>query len=147
MNWADIFGYWQPVNRNNRVAGSLIRRHYTRARNTGHFCRPGLNLVLLGIDGKAVWISHKNTDGYKRWDGLDAIECTVFRNEGERLSSELVEEAVILTESKWGRPADGWVTYVDARKVKSTNPGFCFLKAGFWKDRSYSHPFLIRLRK
>jgi hypothetical protein len=28
-------------------------------------------------------------------------------------------------------PKDGFVTYVDARKVRSTNPGYCFLKSGW----------------
>lgn len=26
------------------------------------------------------------------------------------------------------------VTFVDARKIRGTNPGFCYLKAGFVRD-------------
>ena len=55
----------------------------------------------------------------------------IGRNEGQRLSSELILEAEALAWSKW--PGERFYTYVDPRKIKSKNPGFCFLKAGWRK--------------
>jgi len=48
------------------------------------------------------------------------------------MSSDLIREAVALTEQRWG-PADFW-TYVAKDKVESSNPGYCFLAAGFEHD-------------
>lgn len=81
-------------------------------------------------------------------DGLDAWRCSIFRNEGAALSSELIVAAMQLTARLWAplRPVDGWVTWVDTRKVVSTNPGYCFKQAGWWHDKSYQHRYLVRLR-
>jgi hypothetical protein len=80
-------------------------------------------------------------------DGLNAIECTLFRNEGSHLSSDLIREAVGLTVAKWGRPTDGLVTYIAHGKVRSVNPGCCFKKAGWRRDSSYNRDNgLVRLR-
>ena len=57
---------------------------------------------------------------------------TTFRNEGAGLSSELIREAVAATRAIWGPPpALGFVSFVDARKVRSTNPGYCYQMAGW----------------
>ena len=80
-------------------------------------------------------------------DKLDAYRCSYFRNEGAGLSSELIVAAMDLTHDMWGYPPkDGWVTWVDRRKVESSNPGYCFKQAGWWLDREWSHPHLVRLR-
>jgi hypothetical protein len=93
------------------------------------FCRPGLNMVLRTALGDAVWVTW---DGI-RDDGLRAWECTIFRNESQHLSSEMVWHAMMATISQWGEPPpDGLITYVDAAAVRSTNPGCCFKAAG-WK--------------
>lgn len=93
-----------------------------------------------------MWLTHWPNDGLGM-DGLDAWRCSIFRNEGPALSSELIRAAMVLTARLWsGRPRDGWVTWVDTRKVRSSNPGYCFIMAGWWRDRDWSHPHLIRLR-
>jgi hypothetical protein len=81
-------------------------------------------------------------------DGLDAWRNTYFHNEGAGLASELITEAMDVTLRLWGDPPpDGWVTWIDTRKVQpTTNPGFCFKIAGWRLDRSYVHPYLVRLR-
>jgi hypothetical protein len=56
----------------------------------------------------------------------------VVWSESEELSSGLIREAVGLTRDLWG-VAD-FMTYVSAEKVKSINPGYCFLRAGFKSD-------------
>ncbi len=82
-------------------------------------------------------------------DGLDAWCCSIFRNESAGLSSELIEAAMALTAERWSdRPADHWLrlTWIDTTKVRSSNPGYCFKQAGWWVDREWTHPRLIRLR-
>ncbi|RXZ84173.1 hypothetical protein EBB07_03595 [Paenibacillaceae bacterium] len=91
------------------------------------FCRPGRNLVLRTAAGDAVWVTWSGI----RDDGLKAWECTIFRNESQHLSSD-IRAAVNATLAEWGQPPpDGIITYVDQSKVRSSNPGFCFLSAGF----------------
>jgi hypothetical protein len=102
--------------------------------------------VLVTPCERAVWVSH--------WpyaelalDGLDAWRCTIFRNEGAGLSSDLIRVAMDITASVWGElPPDGWLTWIDTRKVNSRHPGYCFKQAGWWLDREYRHPHLLRLR-
>lgn len=53
-----------------------------------------------------------------------------FRNEGAVRSSTLIREAMALAWSRW--PGMRLFTFVDPREVASTNPGYCFLQAG-WK--------------
>ncbi len=59
--------------------------------------------------------------------------CSAFRNEGARLSSELIREAVAATIDKYGQPpAIGMVTFVEPKKTRrKRDPGRCFIKAGF----------------
>jgi hypothetical protein len=86
-------------------------------------------------------------DPDKAYDHLNAYRNSYFHNEGAGLSSELIIEAMLLTIRLWGEPpADGWVTWIDTRKVASANPGYCFKRAGWWLDRTWSHRYLIRLR-
>ena len=105
-------------------------------------------LVLRTLDLTAGWIS-----AYTEYpdDGVDAWRCTMFRNEGPALSSELIREAMAVTARQWPPPTGGgWLTYVDAAKVASTNPGYCFKQAGWLLDRTYRpgrrRASLIRLR-
>lgn len=99
---------------------------------------------------RACWISKRHspevshqrvlTDGF-----TGAYRCSLFRNEGAGLASDLIREAVRLTEDKWGPTAAGWVTYVRRDKVASPHPGYCFKQAGWRLDRTYEHPRLVRL--
>lgn len=66
---------------------------------------------------------------------------SLFRNEGAGLSSEIILSAVAATRAAarvlWYpvngsfEPDLGIVTFVDPTKVRSTNPGYCYLRAGF----------------
>lgn len=70
-------------------------------------------------------------------DNLEAWECTLFRNESLRLSSELICEATALTYREWGwPPRDGFITAVGIeqtrrRRGKGSPPGWCFICAGW----------------
>jgi hypothetical protein len=103
---------------------------------------PGRVLVLVTPCERAVWLAHWPRADLPL-DGLDAWRCSVFRNEGAGLSSELIEAAMALTAERWSdRPADGWLrfTWIDATKVASSNPGYYFKQAGWWVDREWAHP-------
>jgi hypothetical protein len=140
-------GPWQVRNHRDRAANALADRHYSRRRpRSGQIAPPGRKLVLVSPDEQAVWVTHWPY-AHLALDHLDAWRCTIFRNEGAGLSSDLIRSAMELTTQLWtNRPAEPWITWIDRTKVHSTNPGYCFLKAGWWRDRGWSHPRLIRLR-
>lgn len=87
---------------------------------------------------RAVWLTHLPKPELAL-DELDSYRCSIFRNEGAGLSSALIRAAMELTEALWGPPPpDGWVTWVDTRKIESAHPGFCFKRAGWWLDREWA---------
>ena len=61
----------------------------------------------------------------------EGVECAVFRNEGAILSSELVRQADAIADFCW--PGERHYTFVRAEAVRSSNPGFCFMAAGWRK--------------
>lgn len=126
---------WDVTNKGDQECRMLADRHYTRQKpGNVQFCRPGKNLVLKTKNADAVWVTWSGI----RDDGIEAWECTLFRNESNYLSSELIKEAIQITIEQWGEPPkDGIITYVDQSKVRSNNPGFCYLAAG-WIKKGYS---------
>jgi len=137
------FGNWIITNKGNQDCRVLADRHYSRqSPGNVQFCRPGRNLVLISPSADAVWVTW---DGI-RDDGFTAWECTLFRNEGQVLSSILINEAIAVTVQEWGNsPPDGIITYVNSARVKSNNPGCCFKKAG-WKHAGKSKSGLLRFQ-
>lgn len=101
---------WTLINKGDHRALSLADRHYTRQKpGSNQFCMPGKNLVLLTEDEKALWVTWNGI----RDDGSDAWECTIFRNEGDYLSSHLIVLPLGITRHMWSKPpTDGIVTYV-----------------------------------
>jgi hypothetical protein len=97
---------------------------------------PGETLVLLYTDELALfgwWRPHPSS-GIPSMNGLDGWTCTIFRNEGPQLSSDLILLAErALAESGWDCGPDGLITYVWDGRVKSINPGYCFQVAGWCK--------------
>lgn len=66
-------------------------------------------------------------------NNLDGWTCTIFRNESPMVSSELILDAeTAIAEAGHTCGPDGFLTYVWDKKVRSSNPGYCFKKAG-WK--------------
>lgn len=124
---------WLKTWRADPRAAALADRHYSRKSvGASQFAPPGSVLVLVTAAGDAVWVSWR-TD-YPDADWLrDAWCCTLFRNEGGGLSSDLIRSAVAATRAEWGDPpAGGTVTMVDAAKVRrKRDPGRCFIRAGF----------------
>ena len=134
MPWA-ASGYWVRVPKFDPQAVTIADRHYSRRKpGSGQFMPPGQTLVLVGKDGRAVfgWWRPDPASGITAMNGLDGWTCTIFRNEGDRLSSELILEAeAALAEAGVGCGPDGMLTYVWGVKVRSANPGYCFRMAGW----------------
>jgi len=129
---------WETANKGDRRLIALADVHYTRQqRGTNQCCRPGVNLVLVLSDGSAAWVTWHPIPSVGRMDNLEAWECTLFRNEGARLSSELIREATTRTFNAWGwPPRDGLISAVGvnatkARRSKRSPPGKCFIEAGW----------------
>jgi hypothetical protein len=97
-------------------------------------------MVLITPECNALFVWRKFISD----DGQEGVNCAVFRNEGTRLSSELINEAEILAWSRW--PRERLYTYVAPRKIRSTNPGYCFLMAG-WNPCGHSKGGLVILDK
>jgi hypothetical protein len=128
---------WWLTKDGDRDCLALYERHYSarryvdgRARIT--FGGPGDKLVLRTESGDAFFIWRSFLD-----DCLDSrtgapqagINCAAFRNEGASRSSELIRQADAVADCIW--PHRRHYTYVDPKRVASTNPGFCFLCAGW----------------
>ena len=122
----------------------LADRHYSR-RTIGakQFAYSGRKLVLRDALGDVlfVWIF---PDPTMRMDGQVGYNCAIFRNESPRRSSDIILEAESLAVAKWG-PRRAY-TYVDPRKIKSRNPGYCFKMAG-WRQIGFSKSGQVLLEK
>ncbi len=124
---------WIVTNPVDQRARRLADRHYSRQKpGTREFSPPGRKLVLITENASAVWVTSWPFAEYVNRDYKDAWICTLFRNESEVLSSQLIQEAIAATRWKYGiPPQSGIVTMVDASKVKSVNPGYCYKLVGF----------------
>ena len=115
---------------------ALLRRHYfyrrsrdpmARNRNMKHVAGPGGKLILLTPDERALFVWRK----FISMNHQEGVNCAVFRNEGScsGMSSDLIKEADRIAWERW--PGERHYTYVDPRQVKSPNPGYCFIMAGW----------------
>lgn len=122
---------WWESRRFDPFALALADRHYNRQKpGTPQFVPPGRCLVLLTALHDALWVTSWPAHSQHAWAG--AWVNTLFRNEGTALSSGLILQAVAVTRWYWGEvPERGMVTFIDAAKIRSTNPGYCYQKAGF----------------
>lgn len=128
--------------------------HYSR-RTPGSktFTGVGQEIVLLARDATAVWAvvrqrtpSRAGTGGSRGRSGTPDLgpkyvwRNMLFRNLGRALSSDLIRSAVAMTYDEWPRrygalPVEALRTEIDTKRVRSKNPGYCYLMAGFRKDR------------
>lgn len=124
---------WVRSWRADPAVAALADRHYSRKTpGAAQFSPPGRNLTLRTLDCKAGWVTSWPDPQYVLHPWGDAWTCTLFRNEGPGLSSELIVEACSATRARFGEPPPGgFLTFVDAKEVASRNPGYCFICAGF----------------
>ena len=110
----------------------LHSRHYSRyvyadQRKRVLFVGPGNKLVLRTERADAVFVWRRFIDD----SGQQGINCAIFRNESKHVSSQLIRQADAIAYAIWTDRRH--YTYVNSQKVASTNPGFCFIKAGWQK--------------
>lgn len=123
---------WWITKDGDEVSNELYERHYSRRRyKDGRvvklFCGPGQKIVLRTWEGDALFVWRK----FKDDSGQTGINCAIFRNESQYQSSDLIRQADAIAYFCW--PGERHYTYVNARKVKSINPGYCFKMAG-WRQ-------------
>lgn len=123
------------VGKCDRDCASLADRHYSR-QSVGNvqFMPPGRTMVLRNPEGSVVfgWLWQD-----KRDDGQSGYNCSIFRNESTRKSSEIILEAENRVYRKWGIAR--LFTYVDPDELrkpshkyrKPKTPGRCFVAAGY----------------
>lgn len=128
---------WRPAHRFHPSAVRIADRHYSRQKpGTPQFVAPGQCVVLLAESVDAVWVTLWQRPEYvdHAWPG--AWVNALFRNESPVLSSRLIREAVAVTRWYWPAVPDlGLITFVDPGAIRSTNPGYCYLQAGFRRLR------------
>lgn len=136
---------WVEVKDGNNTARTIFDRHYSRyryadGRKPRLFVGPGEKIVLVTPCARSVFV-------WRKFISLDAqrgVNCAVFRNEGAGLSSALILNAEQIAWKRW--PGERLYTYVNPRRIKSTNPGFCFIKAG-WRRCGKTKGGLVILEK
>lgn len=125
-----VSDHWFACRDGNESARELFHRHYSyRHYKDGRlpvlFVGPGQKMVLLTEDSDALFVLRIFRSG----DGNEGINCAVFRNESQVKSSVLILDAETAAWTRW--PRQRLYTYVNARKIRSKNPGACFKKAGW----------------
>ena len=108
---------------------ALADRHYSRRTPGGRqFLYSGRKLVIRDAAGLVLfgWLY---PDPAYRVDGQTGYYCAIFRNESRRRSSSIIIECERMAMEKWG--PNRAFTFIDPRKIKSPNPGYCFKVAGW----------------
>lgn len=137
---------WIKSFRTDRQCAGFSDRHYSRQTpGSAQFAPPGRCLVLkcLNDEGliQALWVTSWPFSEYVRHDWAGSWVCSLFRNESDHLSSELIIEAIQAT--RWYHTQSpswvcdpeppGMITFVRPEAIKSKNPGYCYQCAGFKK--------------
>lgn len=122
--------FWREARDGDRIGRALYRRHYSARRYADRrdpvlFVGPGEKVVLIGHHDDALFVWRKFVDD----SGQRGVNCAVFRNESADLASELILDAEAFAWGRW--PGERLYTYVDAARIRSTNPGCCFKAAGW----------------
>ena len=137
--------FWFVTKDGDRTVLALYERHYSAyqykdGRKRSQFVGPGEHVVLRSRDGDAGFVWRRFIDK----SGQRGVNCAFFRNEGPILSSVLVRQADAIADLCW--PGRGHYTYVNPQAVRSANPGYCFLRAG-WKRSGHTQGGLLVLRR
>ena len=135
--------HWFFARDGNPDARSLFDRHYSRRhyrnRQPKLFVGPGQKLVLINGDASALFVWRLfRCDIQPPQTG---VNCAVFRNESAVRSSNLIRQATAVAWQRW--PHSRLWTLVDSRRIRSTNPGCCFLKAGWSRVGTAKHGKII----
>lgn len=116
------------------------RRQYADGRRQIQFVGPGQKVVLRTRRGDAFFVWRKFIDD----SGQQGVNCAAFRNESKVISSELVRQADAVADHIW--PGERHYTFVRSEAVRSRNPGYCFLMAG-WRRCGMTKSGLLILER
>tara|TARA_R100000664_G_scaffold15295_1_gene23819 strand:- start:71 stop:499 length:429 start_codon:yes stop_codon:yes gene_type:complete len=124
--------YWYLTRDGDEYCYDLFKKHYSynsnkKNRSQKLFCGPGEKIVLRTWEGDAFFVWRKHLS----FSGETGIYCSVFRNESQIKSSILIKQADEIAFKVWSDKRH--YTYVNAKKIKSNNAGYCFKRAG-WKQ-------------
>lgn len=134
---------WIETRDGDPTARAIFDRHYSRRRYADGrqptlFVGPGQKMVLLTPCARALFVWRK----FMSMDQQNGVNCAIFRNEGAGLASRLIRAAMLLAWKRW--PGERLYTYVNPRRVQSSNPGCCFKRAG-WRRCGFTKRGLIVL--
>ena len=137
---------WVGIKDGDRRALALYRRHYSARtyRDRREHCRfvgPGQRVALMTSDCAALLVWRVS----RRLDGQTGICCSIFRNEGPALSSDLLIQGEAFAWERWPDETRLF-THVDPTKIQSDQPGYCFLMAG-WTGWGWTRSGLRILEK
>lgn len=132
---------WVPILDGDPIAAGMYERHYSSARSRARrqargilqFGGPGERMILSTSCRRALFVWCRRAF---RMDEQTGVNCSVFRNEGAGLSSDLIRAADDIADQRWR--GERHFTFVNPnatakrRSVRSA-PGECFLRAG-WRD-------------
>lgn len=126
--------------------------HYSR-RTPGSKTFTGVGQEIVLVTDSAVWAVIRQRTPSARGSGASRGRLGVvdpkptyvwrnmlFRNLGDDLSSRLIISALVVTYQEWaikyGRlPTEVLRTEIDPTKIRGSNPGCCYKKAGFHNPR------------
>lgn len=127
--------FWDRTIKFDKRCALMADRHYSRRKiGSPQFMPPGQTIVLISKCERAVfgWWRPDPKSGLVQMNGLDGWTCTIFRNESDLRSSDMILDAELaIGECGYGCGKDGMITYVFDKKVASANPGYCFKRAGW----------------
>lgn len=138
--------FWYLTKDGDKSCLAIYERHYSAyryrdGRQRKLFCGPGEKIVLRTCDASALFVWRRFIDG----SGQQGVNCAVFRNESDVRSSDLIRQADAIADHVW--PGARHYTYVNPQKVRSANPGFCFVAAGWRKVGTTRGGLLILSRE
>jgi len=125
---------WRLSHRADPEALPLADRHYNRQKvGSPQFVPPGRCMVLLNDEATALWVTSWPFAEFTKHEWAGAWVNSLFRNESDHLSSDMIRAAVAASVAFFGPPPDkGIITFVNADKVrKKRDPGRCYVRAGF----------------
>lgn len=142
---------WWDVRKDGDPDGlALYEQHYSARRyHDGRtrrlFVGPGQKLVLVGRDLRSLFVWRR----FQSDNDQHGVNCAVFRNDGSVLSSQLIRQADAVADERW--PGERHYTYVSPTRVASSNPGYCFLMAGWrrcgWTKGGHGRERLLILER
>ena len=124
---------WHRVRDGNADVRAVFHRHYSRSRyadsrQPAKIMGPGEYIMLRTAECDAIfgWRVFRTADPTA---SDDDVNCAFFRNEGHSRSSDLILAAETIAWARW--PGRRLYTYVNPAAIRSTNPGYCFKRAGW----------------